>query len=90
MQPLDYVLIALATFYLAYVFTITEGPWKSFAKLRFWMPMGGLTKCIYCAAIWIALICYWLYTTPLQPIVACCGVAGAGMAVYRYTGGSHV
>ena len=90
MSPLDYIVIALATFYLSYVLTITEGPWKSLVKLRYWLPMGGMFECIYCAALWIGVGCYLLYNTPLQPVVSICGVVGLGMAVFRFTGGAHV
>lgn len=90
MQPLDYILIALATFYLAYSFTLLEGPFKVFTHLRFWLPLGGLTACIYCMALWVGLVCFVLYQTALQPIVAVCAIAGLGMAIFRITGAQHV
>src|SRR5262245_31569300 len=85
-QPLDLIIIALATFYLAYSLTLLEGPLRAFVKFRYYFALGGLTECVYCMALWIGLLFYWLYTTALQPVVITFAVAGLGMAVYRYTG----
>lgn len=90
MSPLDLIIIALATFYLAYSLTLLEGPFKAFVKLRFWLPLGGLTQCIYCMALWVGALCYVLYNTTLQPVVVVLAIAGLGMVIYRYTGANHV
>lgn len=88
MQPLDLLIIALATFYLAYSFTLLEGPFKAFAAIR--ARLGGVTACIYCMALWVGLVCYVLYQTALQPVVTVCAVAGLGMFIFRFSGGQHV
>lgn len=90
MQPLDWLIVSAATFYLAYSLTLLEGPFKAFVKVRFWLPLGGLTKCIYCMALWVGAACYLAYLTPLQPVVVVLAIAGLGMFVYRFSGGEHV
>ena len=90
MPPFDAVMVALATFYASYVLTNTKGPFDAFLRLRERFPMGGLLTCIYCVALWLALAFYGLSLTPLSWLVTVFGAAGAGMFVYRFSGGQHV
>ena len=84
---LDIALIALATFYAAYVLTSTSGPFDVFKAIRNRLPLGGLTKCLPCACIWFALIFKLLYLV-LPDVVALFAVAGLVVLAWRYTGGS--
>lgn len=89
LSPPDLLLIALATWYLAYVVTKTSGPFEMMGRFRFRFPLGGLTACIVCAAPWLAAALYLLYRTPLQPIVVVLALAGAALMLGSFSGASH-
>lgn len=89
MQPLDLLLLALGTWYVAYSVTKTHGPYHVFEKLRAALPLGGLTACIVCCAFWAALGLY-LLSLVLMPLVYIFGAAGGAILLYRQTGGDHV
>lgn len=86
LQPLDLLTLALATLYLSYALTKTDGPFHLFATIRQRLPLGGLSKCIVCAAPWIAVVFYGLLSTPLQAIVEVFAVAGAAIVLAHYVG----
>lgn len=90
MQPLDLLLIALATFYTAYAVSATHGPWNVFDGLRTRVPLGGLTKCLVCLSPWLAALFYVLMFTPLYVAVDVLAIAGASVLVWRYTGADNV
>lgn len=90
MQPLDLLILALATFYAAYAISSTHGPFGIFERLRTALPLGGLTACLVCLSVWLAAAFYLLLSTPLYPVVGVLAVAGASVFVYRYTGGNNV
>jgi len=80
--------ISAATFYLSYVLAYTDGPANLFTGIRHG-ALGGLTKCIYCLAPWIAAIMVLMSLTFLNVVVEVFAIAGAAMLLYRYTGASH-
>lgn len=86
----DLLTLALATFYAAYVLVNTKGPFGYFAWLRDNVMHGGLLSCIYCAALWIGIAFYLMLAGPLAIVPQLLAAVGAGMLLYRYTGGSHV
>lgn len=90
LSPLDLLIIALATFYASYVLVHTKGPWGVFEKVRAAFPLGGLTTCIYCCAIWFAVAFYLLSLSPIAVVSQVFAVAGGAMLLFRFTGGSHV
>lgn len=90
MQPLDLLVVSLATFYVAYAISSTHGPWHIFEWLRGHLPLGGLTGCIVCLSPWVGLLFYLLLTTPVAWIAWVFGVAGASIFAYRWTGGANV
>jgi hypothetical protein len=90
MQPLDLLLIALATFYLAHAVSSTYGPWHVFEWLRDHLPLGGLTQCLVCLSPWSAGLFYGLLLTPAAPLVWILAAAGLSVLAWRYTGGDHV
>ena len=90
MQPLDLLMLALATFYASYVVVNTKGPFDVFLAAREKLPHGGLLTCIYCVALWIGLLLYCLTFTRLAPVVTVLAGVGGAMFIYRWTGGSHV
>lgn len=90
MQPLDLLIISLATFYCAYAISSTDGPLHVFEWLRTHIGLGGLTKCLVCLSPWLAALFYVVQQTPAAWIVSIFAIAGASVLVWRYTGGSHV
>jgi hypothetical protein len=91
MQPLELIVLVLATFYFAYAVTKTHGPYKAFEWLRAKVSLGGLTACIVCLAFWVALLVWWLITShTLTFVVYAAAGAGGAILLYRYTGGEHV
>lgn len=89
LNPFDFLILALATWRLAYFITSETGPFGSAAWLRQVAPLGGLTTCLKCASFWMALAAYLLWMTPLQPVVIVLAVSGAGLMLASYTGVNH-
>lgn len=90
MKALDLLLVVLATFYAAYVLVNTHGPFGAFETARARLPHGGLLTCIYCLAVWLAVLFYVLMLTPAAIVVYPIALAGGAMLLFRYTGGNHV
>jgi hypothetical protein len=86
----DLVVLALATFYLAHAITASDGPFRAFARLREHWPLGGLTTCLVCVSVWLALVFYAVLQTPLAWLVQAIAPAGAAVLLWRYTGANHV
>lgn len=89
MQPLDILILAIATWYIAHVITRTDGPYAVFRSLRKVMPLGGMLTCINCAAIWIAVGLWVVWQTPIAALVLPFTIAGAGLMIGSYSGASH-
>lgn len=81
--------IALATFYAAYVISKSAGPLGVFAALRSRLKWG-VFSCFICAAFWCALIFYGLSLTALQPIGYIFAAAGLALFGWRYTGAGNL
>ena len=86
----DLIVLTLATFYLAHAVTASDGPIRAFAHLREHLPLGGLTTCLVCLSVWLALALYAVLQTPLAWLVQAIAPAGAAVLLWRYTGGSHI
>lgn len=91
MELSSLLIIALATWYAAYVVTKSDGPGHIFAWLRKALPLGGLTTCIVCASVWIAgaLIIAWDSGQALRFFVYALAIAGAALMLGSYSGASH-
>ena len=90
MTPLDLLIVALATFYVAYAVSWSHGPWNVFVWLREHLPLGGLTACLVCLAPWLAALFYVLMFTPLYVAVNVLAIAGTSVLLWRYTGANNV
>lgn len=90
MQPLDLLIVTLATFYAAYAISSSAGPWHVFEWLRGRLPLGGLTTCLVCLSPWLAAMFYVLMLSPLYVAVDVLAIAGASVLVWRYTGANNV
>lgn len=88
MSALDLLLLALATWRLAYLLVKESGPFGFMARIRAWSTLGGLLTCIYCASVWTALAAYLIYLA-FAPAVWVLAASGGAMMLYRYTGGVH-
>lgn len=90
----DFLLIALATLYVAHVLTHTEGPFFAFRWLRdhtrrpFNKFTFALLDCIWCTSVWVALAMLVLHSV-YPPIVWVFALAGAAMTIWVYSGMKH-
>lgn len=83
MTPFDLLRLILATWWIAYALSNTDGLFKSFKWTREHMPLGGLTACIICLAPWFALILILLNVEIVLNVFA---VAGGAVLLHGYTG----
>ena len=79
----DLVIIALATWYVAYAVTSTHGPGGVFDWLRSHVKHGGLLGCPVCLALWAALV---LLIVPMGIVTQALAVAGAAMLLHGIAG----
>lgn len=88
MTPFNFLLLTLASWYIAHVITSEKGAWEMFVKLRAMLPLGGLTSCIFCLIPYVVAILYALvwFVPDAQHIVNVFGIAGAALMLRSYTG----
>lgn len=90
MTPLSWATLALAALYWSHAITATNGPGGVFAAIRK-HDRTGVTACLWCACLWVAVALYALYTlTPFGWLVDVSAVAGTAMAVYAWVGVRHM
>jgi hypothetical protein len=89
MSALEFIVIAIAGWRLAFFLTREEAPWRLMARFRERFSFGGLLSCIYCASVWTAVLCYLVWFTPLQPVIWMAALSGAGLMLAAYTGAGH-
>lgn len=89
LNAVDAIALGLSTFYLAFVMTRTHGPFNVFKSVRERWPLGGLTTCMYCLCVWVALF-MWLILQIWPPGLYIIAASGASAGMYRYTGGEAV
>lgn len=90
MNPLDLLITALATFYLAYAVSATHGPFAVFDWLRGHVPLGGLTGCLVCLSPWFGAVSWALLQTVFAPVIGILAIGGASVLLWRYSGGNYV
>ena len=89
MEALDLILLAVATWRLAYLITREDAPFAIMRRIRAITTLGGLLDCIYCASVWCAFGLVLIY--PYAPVLVWgLGVSGFAMLAHRYTGGNMV
>lgn len=86
---LDLLVLALATWRLAYLISRENAPFNIMGRFRERFPLGGGVKCIYCTSIWTAVVMLLLWFTPLQPIVWVFAVSGGALMLGSYTGATQ-
>lgn len=84
----DLLVIALATWRLAFLMAAEKAPFQLMSKLRQRIPLGGLLTCLYCSSWWAALVMLVLWFTPLQVVVWVFAISAAGLMLGSYSGAS--
>ena len=84
MTPVDFAIVALACWYLAYSVVKLSGPFGVFTWLR---TKGELFTCIYCVSLYVAIGFAAIWLTPARPLVYPFALAGLALTIHRYTGG---
>lgn len=83
MTPFELITLAAAAWYVAYIVTSSDGPFHIFEKLRARAPMGGLTTCIICLSIWVAIV---LRVIGANIVTDALAIAGVALWIHSYTG----
>lgn len=91
MDAFSFIVIALATWYVSYVVTKSDGAFGMFKRLRSSFPLGGLTTCIVCLSLWaaMALIVVWNGGEVLRFFVYALALAGLSVMLGSYSGATH-
>jgi hypothetical protein len=87
MSEFDFIIYALATWYISYIITAQSGPFDILEKMR--QRMGGLLSCIYCVAPYVAGIVYVVARNNESigyPLVVIFAIAGLSLMLRSYTG----
>ena len=87
MTPFDFILLALAACYWAFVLVKKGGPWNAFKRLRSRTTVGGLLECPACLVFWTAALLYlgWQWE-PTQYVVTVSAIAGGATFIGYYSG----
>lgn len=83
------ITLAIATWRLSFMITRETGPFEVFRRLRDRFPLGGLTTCLYCTSIWIALLAYVFWDSPARSLIICFAISGVALMLASYTGSNH-
>lgn len=87
MSLLELLILALATWRLAYAVTKEKCPFSICVWVRQHFPLGGLTTCISCASFWTAALMLALFNIhPLEYIVYVTAISGGALMLANYTG----
>jgi len=89
MEPLQFLILALATWRAAWLLVREDGPGALAARARVWagtLPIiGGAWTCVYCMSIWTALVMWVLWdVAPVIPILF--AISGLGLMLASYAG----
>jgi hypothetical protein len=58
MDPLRFLILALAVWRVTHLIQAEDGPWDVIFKIRKWVGngfVGSLMDCFYCLSIWVAI-----------------------------------
>src|SRR5690606_33513915 len=67
-NPLDLLLLALATWRLTSLLVQEAGPFRVFQWMRKHIPHGGLLECIWCCSVWCAALLVLVYGYVQWPV----------------------
>lgn len=83
MTPFELLTLSAACWYVAYIVTSLDGPFDVFKLFRSYFPLGGLTSCIICFSVWVAIV---LRVIGANIIIDALAIAGIALWIHRYTG----
>ena len=86
MTPLNLLVLALATWRLAYMLVKEPGPYQVFVSLRKQAFLSNVLACIHCTSIWVAPALWIVTFTPIWPLVWFLAISGLALMLHRYTG----
>ena len=90
LQIIDLLILAIATWRVAYLITKEDAPFKLMKRFRERHPDWGVFHCIYCASVWTALVLLIVWLIPYgQYVVTVFALSGAGLMLASYTGANH-
>lgn len=89
LQPLDLLVLALATWRLAYLISKESAPFNIAGRFRERFPFGGGTACIKCVSVWCATFWLIVWLTPAAPLSYVFALSGAALMLGSYTGASQ-
>ena len=75
MTPIELLTYAASAWYVSYAVVNTDGPFGIFKWLRAHLPLGGLTTCIICLSVWVALALRLIGANVVTDALAIAGVA---------------
>jgi len=79
------LILAAASWRLAFMVVREDGPLSMFARLRQRTTLGGLLECVFCASVWTAALLYVLWFVA-RPVVVVLAASGAGLMLASWTG----
>lgn len=92
LPALDFLLLSVATWRIAYMLTREDGPANVFRRLRDRFPaegrggVGDALSCIYCTSVWVGVALFALWLTPLWWLMVPVAVSGLAIMLQTYTG----
>lgn len=92
LDPIAFLLIALATWRVSFMLTKEAGPLDVFTRLRVATKgAGGLLTCPYCLSVWMAfgMLGLWLLGGAGQVMVVGLAVSAGALMLSSYTGVAH-
>lgn len=76
-NPLDLLLLILATWRLTSLLVQEAGPFRVFQWMREHIPHGGLLECVWCCSVWCAALLYIVFLYVQWPVWILAVSAGA-------------
>lgn len=86
MQPLDLLILTLATWRIAALVSKEDAPFRVMKRIRDRLPEASGIRCVMCVSIWAAALVLVLWQTPLSFLVTVAAVSGGALMLARYTG----
>jgi hypothetical protein len=91
MSPFELLILALATWRLAFMLVREDGPGDVFLRLRQRRLLLGLFGCVYCMSVWTAGVMLVLWAIwPLTVLVYVLAISGAALMLQSFSGVQHV
>lgn len=87
-DALSLIILALATWRLAFFVSKENAPFHLMARIRDRFPLGGGATCIYCMSFWAALVMLALWFGGAQIVVYVFAVSGLALMAGNYSGAS--